>query len=595
MNKKSPESRTPWIIGLIFLLLSGFIGALGFRLYLNEKLEIRNKIQSDLSAIADLKANLITVWRKERLADAMVIHSNQSAAREVIDYLERPEDHLLADRLRTWMNAIAEHNGYASVLLFDKAQKLRMGTRDEDQSESPDRECFREAMYSRKVVISDLYRKSDREKILIDLCIPIGNARNLETAGVIVLRIDPYRILYPTVQSWPTPSPSAETLIVRNEQDRVVFLNELRHRKNSALSFSLPLNTPQLPAARVVQGKFGVTEGVDYRGVPVLAALRPIPETTWYMVSKVDSAEVYTPIRERAWVITIVATLLIVVAGIGVGLWWRHEASLSYRRELETERERQEERAQLLERERDARKEAEAANRMKDEFLATVSHELRTPLIPILGWAYELRNDDLDEATRAEAYEAIERNARLQSNLVEDLLDVSRIITGKLHLDIDPLDLPAIMDAAMEAVRPAADAKNIRISLNSSAIQGVVHGDGNRLQQVAWNLLSNAVKFTPQGGEISVSLRQLGGRVEITVADNGRGISPEFLPFVFDRFRQGEMSAQRQGGLGLGLSIVRHLVELHGGSVTASSPGVGKGSQFTVALPVVNAHEVATF
>jgi signal transduction histidine kinase len=595
MNTKSQASRAPWIIGMIFLLLSALIGALGFRLYLNEKLEIRNKIQSDLSAIADLKANLITVWRKERIADAMVIYRNQSVAREVIDYLEKPEDRLLSSRLLSWMNAIVEHNGYASVLLFDKAQKLRLGTRDEGQSGSLDWECFQEAVKSGKVVISDLYRRVDREKIRMDLCIPIGITRTSETAGVIVLRIDPYRILYPTIQSWPTPSPSAETLIVRNEKDRVVFLNELRHRKNSALSFSLPLNTPQLPAARVVQGKFGVTEGVDYRGVPVLAALRPIPETSWYMVSKVDSAEVYSPIRERAWVIIIVATLLIVVAGIGVGLWWKHEAGLSYRRELESERERQEERAQLLERERDARKEAEAANRMKDEFLATVSHELRTPLIPILGWAYELRNEELDETTRAEAYEAIERNARLQSNLVEDLLDVSRIITGKLHLDIGQLDLPAIMDTAIEAIRPAAEAKNIRVCFKAGVIMGVVHGDGNRLQQIAWNLLSNAVKFTPRGGEVSVSLKEISGRAEITVSDSGKGISPEFLPFVFDRFRQGEKSAQRQGGLGLGLSIVRHLVELHGGNVTASSPGVGKGSEFTVALPVVNSPEAAAF
>ncbi len=577
---------------MIFLGLSLGISAMAYRFYLSDRSEIKNKIQQDLSAIADLKANLIMSWRKERLADAIVIRNTQQVAQQVQDYLNNPSDPGLTQALLALMTTLKDQNGYASVLLLDTTQKLRLGTQGDDLSGHCDQACFTAALKSREVVFSDLYRSSPEGRIRSDLYIPLLlNARTGWTVnGIMVLRIDPYRFLYPIVQSWPTPSQSAESLIVRQEGDQVVYLSELRHRRNSALSFSLPLATPRLPAAVVARGNVGVMEGVDYRGVPVVAALRTIPGTPWYLVAKVDSSEILTPLRERAWVVAIVTTLLIVIAGTGVGFWWKHETSLFYRRELETERERQAERSQLLEREREARMEAEAANRTKDDFLATVSHELRTPLNPILGWAYALRTGDLDAETRVEAYETIERNARLQSQLVEDLLDVSRIITGKLYLDVRPVDLHAIIKAAQDSIKLAASAKGIRMELDLNPVNGTVCGDAHRLQQVVWNLLSNAVKFTPEGGQVAVALRQTDGHVEMEVSDTGIGMDPEFLPFAFDRFRQAEEATpHRKGGLGLGLAIVRHIVELHGGTVRVSSPGSGKGSTFVVTLPLFQA------
>lgn len=245
------------------------------------------------------------------------------------------------------------------------------------------------------------------------------------------------------------------------------------------------------------------------------------------------------------------------------------------------------EREELLRREKDARAEAEIANRMKDEFLATVSHELRTPLNAIIGWAHMLRTGRLDEATVNRAVETIERNAKSQAQLVEDILDVSRVITGQLRLNIGPVDLSAIINSSIDSVQLAAESKDIQLELIMEPAARHTTGDAGRLQQVVWNLLSNAIKFTPNGGRVEVKLERASTNVRIKVSDSGPGISRAFLPFMFDRFRQADGTiTRRHGGLGLGLAIVRHLVELHGGTVEADSNGEGLGAVFTVNLPL---------
>ena len=237
---------------------------------------------------------------------------------------------------------------------------------------------------------------------------------------------------------------------------------------------------------------------------------------------------------------------------------------------------------------RQALRQAEEANRTKDEFLATLSHELRTPLTSILGWSRMLASSQLNPENIKRALESIERNARAQAKLIDDLLDVSRIITGKLRLEVRPVDLASVIEGAIESVRPAAEAKGIRLQRVLDTGQQVVSGDPERLQQVVWNLLSNAVKFTPKGGRVQVRLERINSHVEISVSDTGRGINPDVLPHVFERFRQADSSTAREhGGLGLGLAIVRHLVELHGGTVRAESAGEGQGTTFTVDLPLM--------
>ncbi|HSK75285.1 MAG TPA: ATP-binding protein, partial [Thermoanaerobaculia bacterium] len=246
----------------------------------------------------------------------------------------------------------------------------------------------------------------------------------------------------------------------------------------------------------------------------------------------------------------------------------------------------EEERRQLLESERAARGEAERASRIKDEFVATLSHELRTPLHAILGWTEILKGRKDDPRTLEQGLQVIERNARAQAQMVADLLDMSSIISGKIRLDVQPVDLASVVDNAAEAVRLAAEAKGIRIVKAIDRRDGVIHGDPARLQQILWNLLSNAIKFTPPGGTVRIDMESSDSRVEIRVSDTGQGFDPAFAPYLFERFRQVDASTTRQfGGLGLGLAIVKQLVEIHGGTVEAASPGPGQGATFSITLP----------
>jgi CheY-like chemotaxis protein len=254
---------------------------------------------------------------------------------------------------------------------------------------------------------------------------------------------------------------------------------------------------------------------------------------------------------------------------------------ITERKQAEAERDR------LLLQEKEAREQAEAANRIKDQFLATISHELRTPLTAIIGWVRMLIRSQLSESQTQHALDVIEQNARTQSRLVDDILDTSRIINGKFTLDLKPIEVEPVLQAAVGIIRPAADAKRIAMNIVTDGQIRIVQGDRDRLQQVFWNLLSNAVKFTDEGGNIEVVLRHPRNHVEISITDTGIGIDAGFLPYVFDRFRQADStSTRRYGGTGLGLAIVRHVVELHGGTVSALSPGKGRGSTFTVRFPV---------
>jgi PAS domain S-box-containing protein len=247
-----------------------------------------------------------------------------------------------------------------------------------------------------------------------------------------------------------------------------------------------------------------------------------------------------------------------------------------------------EERLSALQEARKARQEAEYSNRVKDEFLATISHELRTPLTAILGWIRMLRAGKLDQTARAKALEVIDRNVRSQAQLIEDLLDISRITMGKLRLDVRPIQPASVISAAVESLRFAADARQIRIQTVLDSNAGPIAGDFERLQQVVWNLLSNAIKFTPKGGRIQIVLERVNSHIEIRVTDTGRGLKPEFLPYIFNRFTQAEaVTTRTHGGLGMGLAIARAIIELHGGGISAASEGEGKGSTFTLNIPLM--------
>lgn len=287
----------------------------------------------------------------------------------------------------------------------------------------------------------------------------------------------------------------------------------------------------------------------------------------------------------------LLSILLFVITRVQVGACEtaaRHETEINALTQALRESELQLRR--LVERERDARIQAQAVDRAKDEFLANLSHELRTPLDAILGWVTILRTASIGEEKRTHAIEVIERNARLQARLIEDLLDVSRIVTGKVELDLRPLAIAPIVSTVLETLRPTAEAKGVELRPLTSLETGRISGDTARVHEIAWNLLSNAIKFTPSGGHVSVKLTQDGDVVKLSVRDTGIGISPEFIPHVFERFRQADSSLTRaHGGVGLGLAIVRHLVELHRGSIDVQSDGQGRGALFTVRFPAMPA------
>jgi signal transduction histidine kinase/DNA-binding response OmpR family regulator len=322
----------------------------------------------------------------------------------------------------------------------------------------------------------------------------------------------------------------------------------------------------------------------SFLGAPILSAAGV---AGWvYLLNKIDAAD-FSEADGR-----LAATLAtqVAVAFENARLYTKAQIHADeLRSEIAERKQAEEERAQLLVREQAARAEAEQANRTKDEFLATLSHELRTPLSAILGWSHLVRSNKLDEAQLSRGLETIERNARSQSQLIDDLLDVSRIITGKLQIEYRPVDLPTVIEAAIDSVRPAVEAKEIKFETAVESASPVL-GDANRLQQIFWNLFSNAVKFTRAGGQVNVAVKRRDSQVQISVTDTGIGISAEFLPYIFDRFRQADGSTTRaHGGLGLGLAIVRHLVELHQGTIEVESRGKDQGSTFTVRFPIAPA------
>jgi PAS domain S-box-containing protein len=323
------------------------------------------------------------------------------------------------------------------------------------------------------------------------------------------------------------------------------------------------------------------------RGVPALELVAPEHRQKWMenhervcMGEKLCwEFEIVRLDGERRWMET---------NAVAVNMPGGERAHLGVTRDVTGRKRTDAEREQILAAERAARAEAEQTGRIKDEFLATLSHELRTPLNAILGYATLMQMSDMNESQLRGAIATIERNARLQAQLIEDLLDMNRIISGNIRLDVQTIDLPEIVEAAIDTVRPSAQAKSIRLQTSIGSHISPVRGDPARIQQVVWNLLSNAVKFTPKGGAVQVAVQPVESHVEISVSDTGEGIALEFLPHVFDRFRQADSSTTRRyGGLGLGLSIVKHLIELHGGAIRATSPGIGHGAAFVVSLPIL--------
>ena len=336
--------KFPWHLLIIFLILSIGISIAGYFYYDYQKQYIKQQKMNDLSAIATLKVKQIESWREERLGDALIVLESPFIGQHVRQFLENPDAEDLSQEIHTWMKTLQTFYHYEDVVLIDTNGAIRLSVSDRKEPLGPDvKRLAAEAMRSKNVVFSDLYRNPFNKKIFLSLLVPITilQKHSSPSIGYLLLRIDPNQFLYPLIQQWPTPSRTAESLLIRREENEVVFLNELRHQKNTALNLRFPISEEHLPASVAARGIEGVIEGVDYKGIPVLAAIKAVPDTPWFLIAKVDQEEVFSFLYKRALFIGIITILLIIAAGLGLGLIWRHQDAESYRKQYEIEHSRQ--------------------------------------------------------------------------------------------------------------------------------------------------------------------------------------------------------------------------------------------------------------
>lgn len=337
------KGNIPYHLIFIFLALSIGIWAAGYAFYLHQKEDIKRESYNNILAIAELKANQISNWRKERLGDAMLVMENPFVAEHAAVFLRNPGAAGTERQLLQWLRTLYEHFQYHCIFLLDASAEMRLSVPKEGEVVGAHVKTFAlEAMKQRKAILSDIHRGESGKDIHIDLFAPIllRQGDDIHSVGVVLMRISPDKFLYPLIQTWPTPSPTAETILVRREGNEVVFLNELRHKKDTALSLRVPVEKTLMPAVRAVMGNEGIVEGIDYRGVPVFAALLPIPDSPWFMVSKIDEEEVYERIERRAWFVGIISVLMIVATGLSIGFIWRHQRAGYYKKQYELECER---------------------------------------------------------------------------------------------------------------------------------------------------------------------------------------------------------------------------------------------------------------
>jgi signal transduction histidine kinase/ActR/RegA family two-component response regulator len=601
----APETAAPpsrdWNVGAplwTFLVLAAGIGTVGYCYFMHQVSMARQTAKNELSAIADMKVRQVSAWHNERLRDAGFFLEASEFASLAAAMIADPSAADATDRLRTSMLAAQTNYRYGRMLLVDRDQRVRLAVpADKDWLGPTTKASVARALRTGQIQVADLHRsRMVPGAIDMDIFVPMfpqgASDGHREPVGVLAFEINPHEFLFPVVQSWPTLSRTAEALLVRREGDETMYLNEVRHRAGSALNWKVPLERTNEPAVRATLGQESVAEGVDYRDVPVLAAVRAVPGTPWFLVAKVDKAEVDAPIRERGRITGALVLVFLVVAALGVGFMGRQRDTRWLRSQLAVEREY----AIALETANKALEEssfaAAAATRAKSEFLANMSHEIRTPMAAILGYT-----DLIDEVCRGQcsgghdlptAVAVIRRNGAHLLELINDILDLSKVESGKTELQrvrCSPFDLLADVAAL---TRGRVENKGLKVEAEAAGpLPETILTDPLRLRQVLINLAGNAVKFTEEGTvRITACLVADDGppRLRFDVADTGIGMTDEQLQRLFRPFSQVDTSASRRfGGSGLGLAISKRLVEALGGTIAVRSVP-GKGSTFSVTV-----------
>ena len=577
--------RARRITAAVFWALAVALAGLSCWYYLKEMEEITRENNETLRIIGELKTREIEQWRKERLADAereaqdpAVVHAVEASLQDPTD--KNSQEHL-QDEIRACLKW--ELPNYSSVHLFDTNSTPLFATGNlHDPVSEQTQKAIRAALDNKKAVVSDFFRSSDGA-VHIDVAAAVRDAQG-QPLAVLVLRNDASSYLYPLIQSWPTQSRSGETLLIQREGEEVVFLNELRHQANTALSLRSPLTLARLPAVEAVLGRQGIFEGLDYRGVSVLSDLRPIPGSPWFLVTKEDSAEVLAEARYRTVVIALITGLIIVLLAFVV-------AYLNRLMDITEQKMAEQDLLAANARLEDAAAHASAlavqsrlASTAKSEFLANMSHEIRTPMNGVLGMVALLMDTDLSENQRA-----LSRTLLASSNvllgLINNILDLSKIEAGKLDLESMAFNIRDLLDEFAGMISLSAQAKGLELTCDVAPDVPVdLRGDPSRLQQILANLANNAIKFTSAGKVgIRVSLAEESPSeavLHFSVTDTGIGIPADKMGTLFLMFSQVDSSTTRTfGGTGLGLAISKQLAEMMGGAIGVRSEE-GHGSEF---------------
>ncbi|MHB8882572.1 MAG: sensor histidine kinase [Thermodesulfovibrionales bacterium] len=572
-------TRASYTFSLVFVILASGIVVSGYLYYRNYEMRHRKEVEHQLTAIADLKVDELIRWRKERLGDAALFYNNPNFSGLVLRYLQKPADKEAQARLRTWLQHVREGYQYDRVLLLDPGGRELMSVPAAEQPVSRHLSLSAAAaLQANRVTLEDFYRDEHDGRVYLAVLVPlVGAGVKVREAATLVLRIDPEDYFYPFLSRWPTPSMTAETLLVRREGNEALFLNELRFQKNTALNLRGPLDQKELPAAQAVLGRKGIMEGRDYRGVQVLADLRAVPDSPWFLVSRMDISEVYGPVSENLWTIVLLVITLLAGAGAAFGMVWRQQLSTFYRVKYESAMALNESQERL----KSTIEELQRSNTELEQFAYVASHDLQEPLRMVASYTQllaERYEDRLDDKAKKFIRYAVDGAVRMQL-LINDLLAYSRI--GTRGKPLEPVDANAALGEALANLKVQITGAKALITNDELP---KLQADASQLVQLFQNLIGNAVKFHGAAlPHIHLSAADKGREWLFSVRDNGIGIDPQYADKVFVIFQRLHTKEEYPGS-GIGLAVCKKIVERHGGRIWfESEPGKGTIFYFTIA------------
>ena len=531
----------------------------GILFYKSQEKKIKYEKQNELSAIITLKVGDIAKWRMEHIRDGETISNDKLLNRQIKYFFENEDQHEIKQELLIWMQSSIRNYDYQSIFLLDNSGTVRLSYPEADPAVFALR-TLQSDIHGR-VNFIDLHTSDNIPGLHIDLVIPLISSDNNDNniIGTIVLRINPEILLFPLIQSWPTPSKSSETLLLRREGDSVLYLNNLRHQENTALKLKIPLSNKTLPAAVAATGYEGPFEGRDYRKIPVISSLKKIPDTPWFMVAKVDKEEIYSPLKELVVLILIIAFLIILSAGAMIGFYLKKENEIRLRN----------------------------LNFTKDKFFSIISHDLKSPFTSIIGFSELLveRMQKKDFSGTEEFGKIIHSSSLYAMDLLTNLTQWSRLQTGRMEFKPVKIDIVSIIDEVTELMNASALNKSITIVKNIPD-HSIIRADGPMISTVLRNLISNSIKFTRPGGEILISVHHSKREVVLEVSDNGVGIKKDIISKLF-LIEEGVSTRGtiNEEGTGLGLILCKEFISRHGGKMWVESE-VEKGTRFIFTLPL---------